>query len=454
MTETVTHLKTMGRKDMVLFTVSAIMLLDTLSSSASIGVSSITWWVLLGLFFFVPFALICAEMGCTYPQQGGIYAWIKRAYGSRWASRASWYYWVNTAVWIPAIYILFAGIFKQLFIPDLSMFAQIAIAIVLTWVAVFVNIVTLNIGKWVPNMGAIFKIVIFITIIVGAIFHTMESGVANEFSFSEMMPSWNASTQFIPAIIYGMLGFELVSASSAEMKDPSRDVPRAIFISGLIIIVLYTLATAAILIAIPVEEINLVEGLMDTLLLFFGSSQLGIMFAYALGIAALYTFFSNGVTWAIGCNRAAAEAALDGELPAVFGIETKHRGTPIGASIAMGIVATLALVLFGFMSGSNEDLFWSLFAFSAVIFMIPYLGMILAFVKLRIHDSETPRPFAVPGNHFVAQIVASVCFIILSFCIVLFVYTPGEGTQWPVLIGAGTMIILGEIVILMTEKQS
>ncbi|MEL0068725.1 MAG: amino acid permease, partial [Gammaproteobacteria bacterium] len=125
-------MKTMGRKDMVLFTVSAIMLLDTLSSSASIGVSSITWWVLLGLFFFVPFALICAEMGCTYPQQGGIYAWIKRAYGSRWASRASWYYWVNTAVWIPAIYILFAGIFKQLFIPDLSMFAQIAIAIVLT----------------------------------------------------------------------------------------------------------------------------------------------------------------------------------------------------------------------------------------------------------------------------------------------------------------------------------
>ncbi|MEL0068726.1 MAG: amino acid permease, partial [Gammaproteobacteria bacterium] len=90
-------------------------------------------------------------------------------------------------------------------------------------------------------------------IIVGAIFHNIDSGVANEFSCSEMIQSWNASTQFIPAIIYGMLGFELVSASSAEMKDPSHDVPRAIFISGLIIIVLYTLATAAILIANPGE---------------------------------------------------------------------------------------------------------------------------------------------------------------------------------------------------------
>ena len=295
MTATVNHIKTLGQKDMVLFTVSAILLLDTLTAAASVGSSSIFWWLFLGLIFFVPFALISAEMGCTYPEQGGIYAWIRDAFGGRWASRATWSYWVNTAVWIPAIYILFAGIFKQLFFPELSLVWQIGIGIGLTWFAVFVNIITLDVGKWVPNIGAIFKVVVFLAIIVGAFIYTQSHGMANELTLASLKPSWNSSLQYIPAIIYGMLGFELVSSGSAEMKNPARDVPRAIFISGLMIIVLYTLATIAVLAAIPAREINLVEGLMDTLYLFFGTTETGRVFALALGVAALYTFFQTAL---------------------------------------------------------------------------------------------------------------------------------------------------------------
>ncbi len=446
------HIKTLGQKDMVLFTVSAILLLDTLAAAAAVGSSSIFWWIFLGIIFFVPFALICAEMGCAYPEQGGIYAWIRNAFGGRWASRATWAYWVNTAVWIPAIYILFAGIFKQLFYPEMSLIEQISIAIGLTWVAVFVNIVTLDIGKWVPNIGAILKVVVFVALIIGAIFHTQTHGMANELTIESLKPNWGSSLQYIPAIIYGMLGFELVSSSSEEMENPSRDVPRSIFISGLIIIVLYTLATVAMLAAIPSGNINLVEGLMNTLYLFFGQTELGRTFALVLGIATLYTFFSNGVTWALGCNRSAAEAAMEGELPAFFAIESR-KGTPIGAAVAMGVVATVLLVLYGFMTGSNEDLFWSLFAFSAVIFLLPYLGMFLAFVKMRVEQPDHHRPFAVPGNLLVARILAYTCFLVLALSIVLFVYTPGEGIQWPVLIGAISMVIIGEVIILFSENH-
>jgi len=254
---------------MVLFSISAILLLDTLAAAASIGVSSIFWWIFLGVIFFIPFALICAEMGCAYPEQGGIYAWIKNAFGGRWASRATWAYWVNTAVWIPAIYILFAGIFKQMFIPDLSLEWQIAIAIGLTWFAVVVNIITLDIGKWVPNLGAVLKVLIFIAVIGGALYFYQDHGMANPLSMQALTPSWSQGLQYIPAIIYGMLGFELVSASSDEMDNPAKDVPRSIFISGAMIILLYTLATLAILAAIPAGDINLVEGLLDTLYFFF-----------------------------------------------------------------------------------------------------------------------------------------------------------------------------------------
>ena len=84
------HIKALGLKDVVLFTVSAILLLDTLAAGAAVGASAVFWWLFLGVVFFIPYALICAELGTAYPEQGGLYAWIRRAYGRRWASRAAW----------------------------------------------------------------------------------------------------------------------------------------------------------------------------------------------------------------------------------------------------------------------------------------------------------------------------------------------------------------------------
>lgn len=453
MTTQVSHKKTLKQRDMVLFTVSAILLLDTLTAAASVGASSVFWWVFLGLIFFIPFAMICAEMGCAYPEQGGIYAWIRDSFGGRWASRATWAYWVNTAVWMPAIFILFAAVFKQMFFPELSLGWQISIGIALTWVAVGVNIMTLDVGKWIPNLGAIIKVIIFIAIIIGALLYTQDHGMANPLNFDSIKPDWSSSLQYIPAIIYGMLGFELVSASSDEMKNPAKDVPRAIFFSGAIIITLYLFGTIAILAAIPAGDVNLVEGLMDTFTLFFGESPAGQAFTLILGVGALFTFFSNGVTWALGCNRAAAEAALEGELPKIFAIEHKRHGTPVGAAALMGLVSTVILLLYGFLAGSNEDLFWSLFAFSAVIFLLPYQGMFIAFIRTRVNDPDHPRPYRVPGGLPVAKLLAWTCFAVLALSIVLFVYTPGEGIQWPVFIGVIATLAIGEFVIRFAENH-
>ena len=445
------HPRTLGQKDIVLFTVSAILLLDTLAAGAGIGASSVFWWLFLGVVFFVPYALICAELGTTYPEQGGVYAWVRRAFGQRWASRATWAYWVNTAVWIPAGFILFAGIFRQMFFPELTLPAQIALGVTLTWIAVAVNVVSLGVGKWIPNLGAVIKIAVIGSIIGGAIVHTTRHGMANPLTVDTLLPSLDSSYEYLSVIIYGMLGFELASAGSDEMKDPARDVPKAILVSGLIIIALYTSATIAILAAIPAAEIDLVEGLMDTLYRLLGTSGAGGALALLLGVGALYTFFSNGVTWSLGCNRAMAEAAGDGEFPRALGREHPRFGTPVGAAVAMGIVSTTVLLLYGGISGTNADLFWSLFAFSAVIFLIPYVLLVLSFARLRRTDAERQRPYRVPGGDLVAQLFGFVCAAILLCALILFVYVPGDGVQWPVFSGAVVVLLLGEVVIRATE---
>lgn len=443
--------RTLGQRDIVMYSVSAILLLETLTAAASMGAAAIFWWLFLGLTFLVPFALICAEMGCAYPEQGGIYAWVRDAFGGRWGARASWGYWVNTAVWLPAIYILFAGIFAQLFAPDLPLFWQITIGVGLTWTTVALNVVTLNIGKWVPNIGAMVKVLVFLAIIGAAASFAANEGFANPINLETMRPNWGSSLAFIPALIYGMLGFELISASSEEMKNPARDVPRGVFISAAIVLFFYISATAAVLAALPAEEIDLVEGLVVTLRRFFGETGSGAVIVMILGACALYTFFTNGVTWALGCNRAAAEAGVEKELPSIFALETAS-GTPVGAAVLMGIFSSIVLVLYGTMASSAEELFWSLFAFSAVIFLLPYLGLLLAFVKCRETDGERHRPFRVPGGNGFARVCAYVCFFILSVSIVLFIYTPGEGMQYPVFWGAFVTLLIGEVTIRLSEK--
>jgi amino acid transporter len=451
--DVIQHPKTLRQRDLVLFTVSAILLPDTLAAAASAGASSIAWWLILGIAFLLPFALISAEMGCTYPEQGGIYAWVRDAFGGRWASRITWCYWVNVTVWIPAIFIFGAGMFNQLFQLGGSLLLQISLAVGFVWLAVLVNVITLSVGKWIPNLGAMLKILLFLGIIVGAIRYVSLNDMANPLTLRTLTPDWGESLQYVPAIVYGMLGFELVSASSAEMRSPERDVPRAIAYSAIIVLAFSLLGTLAVLAAIPVADINLVEGLVDTLRLFFADLPYGGMLVLALGLATIFSIFANGVTWALGGNRAASEAALEGELPAPFAIENPRTGSPVGAAVMLGVISTAILLLYGLVAGTNEELFWSLYACSAVIFLLPYLGMMLAFLRLRKTDGGRHRPFRVPGGNAGARGCAWVCITILAFSIGLFMVAPDAGPQWLVIIGAAVLLGVGEVVIRWAEHQ-
>jgi len=445
--------KVLGLPDLTLFTVSAIVLLDTLAASASIGPSALFWWVFLGFIFLLPIGLITAELGTAYPAEGGIYVWIRKAFGQKWATRSVWAYWINTAIWLPAIFILFAGVFARLFGLELSISTQIIMGLVLTWLTVFLDILGLEIGKWIPNIGALLKLVIFIVLILGGFHYGTTHGAANEISATSLKPVWAEGIQFLPVIIYGMLGFELVSSAGGEIKRPARDVPLAILVSGVIVLALYFFATAGILKAIPAGEIDIVDGLIDTLALFFADIPGGGALVMALGIGALFTFFSNGATWAMGCNRTTAEAAAEGQLPKIFAVRGEKHSGPKGAAICMGIVCTLALVLYGGLAESNEDLFWSLFSFSAVIFMLPYIGMVLAFLKLRTSDPDTDRPFTVAGGKPIALLLTALCVFVLVATIFLFLYVPGEGIQQPTLWGVIAVLLVGEILMRIARRQ-
>ena len=443
--------------DMTLFTVCAILVLDTLAPSAAIGPSTISWWIITLVLFFIPYGLITAELGTTYPDQGGLYVWIKRAFGEKWAARSTWLYWINVALWMPSVYVLFAGMFSQLFAPDLGLWPQIAIGVVMTWVTVWIGVISLETGKWFPNLGAFLKALILVVIGVAGIWYGLTRGVANELSFAAILPRWDAGLAFLPVIVYNFMGFELMSGAAGEMKNPGKDIPRAILISGAFIALFYLLGTVGMLMALPLDQLGLVDGIIDTLRVLFGETGAGGLLVTVLGIGALYTLLANMVTWTMGANRTAAEAAAEGELPAVFGRLHPVNKTPVSAFVITGIISTAVIVLYGLMAGSAEELFWTLFAFSSIIFLMPYLALFPAFLKLRRSEPSTPRPYRVPGGTGFAGLLAVICELFILQAIVFFVWVPGQPVDWayaaPVLVGVVITLLVGEVLLLLAKRQ-
>lgn len=449
----------MGLSSLTLFSVCAVLVVDGLTASASIGPSSITWWLITLVLFVIPYGLISSELGTTYPGEGGIYDWVKRAFGFKWAVRTTWFYWVNVGLWMPAVYIMFAGMFAEMFFPDMSLWLQIAICIGLTWLSIWICNVSVDTGVWVTNFGALFKVIVIAVLGIGGFWYAAKNGMANEFTLQSMTPSLDSGLGFLPVIIFNLMGFELIACMGSEIKNPSRDIPKSILISAIIVTGLYVFGTIGILMALPVAEIGLVGGIIATLRTLFGDGAFGQMMVYTIGSLALLTFIANMTTWTMGASRAAMEAAQAGELPDIFAKEDPVHKTPVGANTMTGIVSTVVILLYGMTAGESDALFWSVFAFSSCVFLLPYLFMFPAYLKLRITDPDAVRPYKVPGSLKTQIAMSVVCFLFIVQAVFLFIFPDiGAGSvDWsytiPVALGIAVTIGIGEWILSRANKR-
>ncbi len=450
--------RVMGLRDMTLYTVSAVLVVETLTSSAAVGTKTLAWWLLFLILFYVPYGLITAELATTYPEQGGIYVWVRRAFGRRAAARTTYWYWVNVAMWMPSVFLVFSGVFCQLFIKHWSewpagKWPQVIIAVAASWLVVGVGIMRLEISKHFNNVGAALKMLIIVALGVGGIVLAVRHGAANTIDGSSFVPSFHVAKKFLPVIIYLMIGFELVSSMGDELKEPKRNIPRALLTSGISIAFLYMLATVGILLALSLSKLHLIEGLVETFKAIFGRTGAGEVVVYALGIAALYTFFTNMTTWTMGANRAAAEAASDGELPKMFAREHPIRRTPVAAFVLTGLVSTGVLLITAIFINKQDSLFFAIFAASSVIFLMPYLLMFPAVVRLRYKDPDRPRPFRVPAGKPGVIAMAVVTTVIIAGGILLFVWpeVPSAPAEWsytgPLVGIVAAALLVGEVIV-------
>jgi glutamate:GABA antiporter len=406
------------------------------------GQSWFTWWAVTMLFFFVPYGLMTAELGAAWPGEGGLYVWVREALGPRWGSLAAWFYWINMAYWIPSVYMVFAGTFHTIFLkaslpPSLqdgsgAVWLQAGIAIVATWMSVLLGVVRLQVSKWVPNVGAVVKVAIFLGLgALGLVSWLGGQPSANPFTLAGFFTGGLHSLQFLPVLVYNALGFELMSSAGEEMRDPQRDVPRVVLLSGGLISVVYVLGVLGILLAVPLSELSLLTGTWDALAALgrrFGAA--GDAVVLTLGLGFLYACVANIVTWSLGCNRVAAAAAAERAMPAVLGRLHPRFNTPASAFVVMGLISTALLVGNAAMASDASNAFWMIFKLSGLCFLLSYLLVFPAFVILRRREPDVARPYRMPGGMAAAWIAAVVCWLFIAFaCALFFVPSAADPAQ-------------------------
>jgi amino acid transporter len=449
--------RVLGFWDLLLFSFCAIFGFEAISTTAAIGPSAISWWLICIVGYFLPFGLIAAELGATYPEQGGIYVWVKKALGNRWAARTTWCYWIGLPLWLPAIYIAFAEILGHMFFPGMGLREQILVGIVMIWLTVWINTCSLGTSKWVTNIGSIAKLFVLAGMIAAAIVCILRNGgLANEITFTNVLPNLRAAVIFIPMIIYNLDGCELLSSAAGETKDPVRDIPKVVLLSASVIATLYLVATFTVWAVIPISQINVASGILQIFRVAFGDQGAGRVLTLAFGVSILITFFTVIIAWTLGQNRTVAEAARNGVLPEALGRLGKKNMAPVGAAILSGVISTVVIILYGFIAKNAAELFWHVLSCCLIVGLFSYLLLYPSFIILRLKEKSVARPYRIPGPDGFAIFLAVMAELFVLATILILLIQPGHDfrtSALPIIVGVLITAAVGEILVARSAKK-
>lgn len=444
--------------DAILAAVCITLVVEAVVPTASIGNTQYFWWLFLIIFFCIPYGLISSELGSTYPSEGGMYTWVKKAFGPKWASRVAWNYWINFPLWIASLAILASELILILFNVSLGVFPLLLIQIGFVLIVTILGSFRVGESKWLINIGTMCKILSMLGLGFLGIYSYYKTGVsANPITgFSDLLPEMNfTSLSFLSVIIFNFLGLEVVATFANDMKQPEKEIPKAIMIGGILIAFFYLLPATGLNIALDLNSSSSVSvpEAYGILLSNLNSSELIVNAGMKItSVMLILTLFANITSWSFGVNSVAKYSADDNGLPKLFKI-TNENGVPYITSMLNGLIAIVVIILgtvLSLYSSEVEDLFWTFFSLSLVTLLLSYIPLFLSFKKLRECDNVN-RAYKVPGNNFTLTCLTYIPLVIIVISIAFTVFIDFTKvsllSNLPLIVGLIISIVLQEIVV-------
>ncbi len=386
---------------LTMITVGSVDSIRNLPATALFGSQLIAFFILGALCFLVPTALVSAELASGWPKQGGVYVWVKEAFGQRAGFLAIWLQWIENVIWYPTILSFVAGTVGYLINPGLASNPYFLWSVVVAsfWGVTLINLRGMHSSALFSNICALSGLILPMGLIIGlgGLWISGGNPIQIQFDLPSILPHWHDHEMWVSltAIMLSFCGIEIATVHANDVENPQRAFPKALIYAVAIILSTLVLGSLAIAVVLPQSDINLVAGIMQAFDAFF--AQYHLLWLMPVIAVMLVLGGLGGVSnWIIAPTKGLLVAAKDGNLPAFFQRENKQ-GAPVVLLVGQAILVTLLSTLFLFMPSVNGS-YWLLTALAAQLYMLMYLLMFIAAIVLRIKAPNQPRAFSVPGG--------------------------------------------------------
>ncbi|MBM3198649.1 MAG: amino acid permease, partial [Chlamydiae bacterium] len=322
--------------------VASIDSIRNLPASALFGSALVFFFLASACFFLVPTALVAAELAATFPEKGGVYYWVYRAFGEKTALLAIWLQWINTMVWYPTILSFLAGTAAYLICPELVQNKVYLISFILLffWSLTFLNFkgihFSLKINSFCGIIGTL--IPMSLLIILGGVWFFSGKPLQIALNSKTLIPSFSDTTSWISliAIMASFLGMELAGIHVNDIRNPQKNFPKAVLLSSFIILITMLFGSLAVAFVVQADQINLISGVMQVFSCFFQAFDL-VWLMPILAVMIVVGIMGSIINWLISPAKGLLHAAEFGYLPPFF-TKKNREGVPVRILLAQAIL--------------------------------------------------------------------------------------------------------------------
>lgn len=424
--------KRLGVLALTMINFAAILNLRNLPLLSTYGMAMITFYLIAALCFFVPTALISAELASAFVEEGGMFIWVHRAIGSKTAFVCEWIGFITTITALTTTIVclstsLAISLGSTLSNGRLFVYATVVGSV---WLATFLALRGTQFASRIITIASTIGTLLPIGLMIALGIHWIVSchPISFEPSFRALWPNFSnfSNVSFLAGVMFAFAGIEMSAYYVKDVQNPSKTYPHAIFFSMLLILGVSLAGSMTIAMVIPAGTIRIEAGVMQSLGIMLEAVH-GEWLIPIIGFLMVFGGVAFVFAWIAGPARGIYAVRHTGFLPP-FLQKTNAAGIPVAILYYQALMVTILAILFLFIP-SISLCFWVIDASASVMMLLHYACLFVAGIVLRYKMPHAPRTYRVPFGNFGMIVLGSVGLINVLFCIVISFFIPAEMQQ-------------------------
>ena len=446
----------------ILITSAALISMRTFPTMGVAGWQVIFFSILAIILYLIPASLVSAELATGWPQEGGVYIWVKQAFGERWGFTAVWLQWFQMTIGFITILAFIAATFAYIFNADLAnnKIYVFVVMVLVWWGMTVINFRGLKAYTRISSVAVVVgTLVPAIVMIIGGFWYIMAGNpiqLTLHPTTTDLIPDLSnvGNLVLLVTFIFSFVGIEMTATHAREMDNVTRNYPLGILVVALMMTLIHTIGALIVAMLVPVANLNLLSGIMQTFGKIFGNPAIGwLVPVFALLIA--FGAIGQVSTWILGPIRGLSVAAREGTLPPLLQKTNKH-GIPVNLLVLQAVFITFWGVIFVVLPGGVNGAFWLLLALTTSVYIVMYFLMYGAAIRLRYTQPDVPRAFKIPGGKTGIWLISGFGFLAMVCMFILALIPPTqikEGGGFEAFMIIGTIVVVAIPIIIHVMKK-